>query len=81
MLLSTSFILSQSAGRFSSRAFSASEIPVGRPNCCLWVLKENLGKPGNFGTAVKLQNTLRTVPTIVIAHTFCASQDTRISYR
>ena len=24
---------------------------------------------------------LRTVPTIVIAHTFCASQDTRISYR
>ena len=24
---------------------------------------------------------LRTVPTIVIAHTFCASSDTRISYR
>ena len=24
---------------------------------------------------------LRTVPTIVIAHTFCASADTRISYR
>ena len=24
---------------------------------------------------------LRTVPTIVIAHTFCASRDTRISYR
>ena len=24
---------------------------------------------------------LRTVPTIVIAHTFCASPDTRISYR
>ena len=24
---------------------------------------------------------LRTVPTIVNAHTFCASQDTRISYR
>ena len=24
---------------------------------------------------------LRTVPTIVIAHTFCASQDTRISYQ
>ena len=23
---------------------------------------------------------LRTVPTIVIAHTFCASRDTRISY-
>ena len=26
-------------------------------------------------------NSLRTVPTIVIAHTFCASRDTRISYR
>ena len=26
-------------------------------------------------------NELRTVPTIVIAHTFCASPDTRISYR
>ena len=25
--------------------------------------------------------SLRTVPTIVIAHTFCASPDTRISYR
>ena len=25
--------------------------------------------------------SLRTVPTIVIAHTFCASRDTRISYR
>ena len=25
--------------------------------------------------------TLRTVPTIAIAHTFCASPDTRISYR
>ena len=24
---------------------------------------------------------LRTVPTIVTAHTFCASPDTRISYR
>ena len=26
-------------------------------------------------------NGLRTVPTIVIAHTFCASRDTRVSYR
>ena len=25
--------------------------------------------------------SLRTVPAIVIAHTFCASQDTRVSYR
>ena len=30
-----------------------------------------------FGDFAKL----RTVPTIVIAHTFCASPDTRISYR
>ena len=28
-----------------------------------------------------VMGTLRTVPTIVIAHTFCASPDTRISYR
>ena len=27
------------------------------------------------------QHRLRTVPTIVIAHTLCASPDTRISYR
>ena len=30
---------------------------------------------------VNIQTILRTVPTIVIAHTFCASPDTRISYR
>ena len=33
-----------------------------------------------LSTVVKLSN-LRTVPTIVIAHTFCASRNTRISYR
>ena len=27
------------------------------------------------------RSRLRTVPTIVIAHTFCASRDTRVSYR
>ena len=27
-----------------------------------------------------MKNNLRTVPTIVIVHTFCASRDTRISY-
>ena len=32
-------------------------------------------------TACLVQGCLRTVPTIVIAHTFCASPDTRISYR
>ena len=36
------------------------------------LIKLNHSK-SNFG--------LRTVPTIVIAHTFCASPDTRISYR
>ena len=30
---------------------------------------------------VPIFSHLRTVPTIVIAHTFCASPDTRISYR
>ena len=29
---------------------------------------------------VNLNITLRTVPTIVTAHTFCASQDTQVSY-
>ena len=30
---------------------------------------------------IRVKKQLRTVPTIVIAHTFCASPDTRISYR
>ena len=34
-----------------------------------------------FQLALLLTRSLRTVPTIVIAHTFCASPDTRISYR
>ena len=33
-----------------------------------------------FVTLLLLGNTLRTVPTIVTAHTFCASRDTRVSY-
>ena len=40
---------------------------------------------GKLQTAYQGKNkhkpVLRTVPTIVIAHTFCASPDTRISYR
>ena len=36
---------------------------------------------GNVPGNVLSQATLRTLPTIVIAHTFCASPDTRISYR
>ena len=35
----------------------------------------------NFETHPSFLLNLRTVPTIVIAHTFCASPDTRISYR
>ena len=31
-------------------------------------------------TALQIYNALRTVPTIVIVHSFCASRDTRISY-
>ena len=34
-----------------------------------------------FGHLTFLRHELRTLPTIVIAHTFCASPDTRISYR
>ena len=34
----------------------------------------------NYELNSKKQKVLRTVPTIVIAHTFCASPDTRISY-
>ena len=37
---------------------------------CVWFFK-----------VLRIQKYLRTVPTIVIAHTFCASPDTRISYR
>ena len=32
-------------------------------------------------TSVEENSVLRTVPTIVTAHTICASPDTRISYR
>ena len=37
----------------------------------------------NFGKFEAMASVwdLRTVPTIVIAHTFCASRDTRVSYR
>ena len=40
--------------------------------------------PGTDGLTIEFYLVfwpLRTVPTIVIAHTFCASRDTRISYR
>ena len=35
----------------------------------------------NLSTTESVLFVLRTVPTIVIAHTFCASPDTRTSYR
>ena len=37
--------------------------------------------PNELCNSAKGLINLRTVPTIVIAHTFCASRDTRISYR
>ena len=43
---------------------TVSFVPIAIPCVCRWCLSLNL----------------RTVPTIVIAHTFCASPDTRISY-
>ena len=46
--------------------------PISRMNDEMFVLKE---------CALKETFILRRVPTIVIAHTFCASPDTRISYR
>ena len=39
----------------------------------------SLAQPRQCGLEYRL--LLRRVPTIVIAHTFCASPDTRISYR
>ena len=35
----------------------------------------------NLSKDMRSLDVLKTVPTIVIAHTFCASPDTRISYR
>ena len=35
----------------------------------------------NLSTTESVLFVLRTVPTIVMVHTFCASPDTRISYR
>ena len=42
-------------------------------------LEQNLGKIPEASNINELQ--LRTVNTIVIAHTFCTSPDTRISYQ
>ena len=41
----------------------------------------NLGELDPEYNVFDISANLRTVPTIVIAHTFCASPDTRISYR
>ena len=48
------------------------------PSKCFWYPKRKLGVTMHFSEIIKLQ--LRTVPTIVTAHTLCASQDTRVSY-
>ena len=62
--------------------------------CFFWKRKEKGGglrlaytqslspsKESVLATLLTVWIALRTVPTIVIAHTFCASPDTRISYR
>ena len=44
--------------------------------------EDDSGRCRSSSTTTKTKGkTLRTVPTIVIAHTFCASPDTRISFR
>ena len=43
--------------------------------------KNSKGREDQSSTALSTEPFLRTVPTIAIAHTFCASPDTRISYR
>ena len=47
----------------------------------LFALPQDLVDAIVFTSVVSVKARLRTVPTIVIAHTFCASPDTRISYR
>ena len=46
-----------------------------------WRLQYSAGKTTATEHLVLPGSRLRTVPTIVIAHTFCASPDTRNSYR
>ena len=48
-------------------------------NCVLFYVVSK--REEEYNLKGKLLNILRTVPTIVIAHTFCASPNTRISYR
>jgi len=71
---------------FLSRRFHRdriNETPVGVP----WpiTIKKRIDVTAsldrNCRSMTKEKIYLRTVPTIVIAHTFCASPDTRISYR
>ena len=50
------------------------------PNWTVTNVPSELMAP-NCNNATTHRNLLRTVPTIVIAHTFCASPDTRIFYR
>ena len=54
------------------------------------VQRANKDSRGVLGARIRVEresevvgnkSSLKTVPTIVIAHTFCASLDTRISYR
>ena len=50
--------------------------------CCLFlpILSLHLSLSLAFTHLITCSITFRTVPTIVIAHTFCASPDTQISF-
>ena len=60
------------------------EVKNGIGECPVIMVKLEHCTQNYFSLIIVLENhisALRTVPTIVIAHTFCASPDTRISYR
>ena len=58
------------------------QVTLGVSLSLLWSIAWHLRKVRIEFVKVMLQGTiLRTVPTIVTAHTFCASRDTRVSYR
>ena len=59
----------------SSQTMGITAVTV---NACQCNMKNDTR--GKFSSSSRFKIRLRAVPTIVIAHTFCASPDTRISY-
>ena len=57
------------------------DIVITKPDQEIIKVREVISHTGLIPIVIPLRLFLRTVPTIVIAHTFCASPDTRISYR